>query len=123
MATRETLASFQGRSNVTKITSDNGMVNYLTSSMSFEEQANNLGANGLVTYENEHKHVLFLFSGNTEVGRFYLGKNLQGKSSEELVAQKSHILFFESWNPETKAWVPCAGYSNQESLASKVVRF
>lgn len=123
MATRETLASFKGRNNVTKITSDNGMVNYLTPSVSFEEKANELGANGLVTYEKENKHALFLFSGATEVGRFYLGKNLQGMGDEKLVEQRSHILFFESWNPETEKWVPCAGYSNQESLASKVVRF
>ena len=122
--TRETLNSFENRNNVTKITSDNGSVSYLTQSVSFGDETNARGACKLNTVENEKKHVLFLFNdGDAEVGRYYLGKKLQGSTPAELVEKKHNLCFFESYNPETKSWVPCVGMSNQEDLAKTAASF
>ena len=122
--TRENLNSYQGENNVTKITSDNGSISYLTQSVSFGDEAYAKGACGLATVENEKKHVLFLFNdAEAEVGRYYLGKKLQGKTPEELVEMKHTLCYFKSFNPETSSWVPCVGLSSQEDLAKKMVRF
>ena len=122
--TRETLNSFENKNNVTKITSDNGSVSYLTQSISFGDETYAKGASKLNTVENEKKHVLFLFnSADAEVGRYYLGKKLQGMSPAELVEKKHNLCFFESFNPETKSWVPCVGMSNQEDLAKTAASF
>lgn len=122
--TRETLASFENRNNVTKITSDNGSVSYLTQSVSFPEEANAKGACKLNTVETEKKHVLFFFNAaDVEVGRYYLGQKLQGQTPAQL-AEKKHVLcFFESYNPNTKQWVPCVGLSSQEDLSKSAVSF
>ena len=122
--TRESLNSFNGENNVTKITSDNGSVSYLTQSVSFGDEAYQTGACKLNTVENEKKHVLFLFnSADAEVGRYYLGKKLQGKTPKELVEMKHMLCFFRSFNPETQAWVPCVGLSTQEDLTKSAVSF
>ena len=124
LMTRENLASFENRNNVTKITSDNGSISYLTQSVSFGDETYAKGAVGLATVENEKKHVLFLFNDSeAEVGRYYLGKKLQGMTPDQLVEKKHVLCFFESFNSETKSWVPCVGLSNQEDLAKKIVRF
>ena len=122
--TRETINSYQGENNVTKITSDNGSVSYLTQSVSFGDEAYSKGACKLNTVENEKKHVLFLFnSADAEVGRYYLGKKLQGKTPAELVEMKHALCFFHSFNPETSQWVPCVGLSTQEDLSKSAVAF
>ena len=122
--TRENISSYQGENNVTKITSDNGSVSYLTQSVSFGDEAYATGACKLNTVENEKKHVLFLFnSADAEVGRYYLGKKLQGKTPQELVEQKHALCFFKSFNPETSSWVPCVGLSSQEDLSKSAVAF
>ena len=124
LMTRETLNSFENRNNVTKITSDNGSVSYLTQSVSFGDETNAKGACKLNTVENEKKHVLFLFNaGDAEVGRYYLGKKLQGMSPSELVEKKHNLCFFESYNPDTKAWVPCVGLSTSEDLTKSAISF
>nr|MCR4716902.1 hypothetical protein [Lachnospiraceae bacterium] len=107
---REILEQFQGRENVTHIISDNGTEYYLTQSHSFGDEAYFKGASSLNTVENEKKHVLFLFNDkDEEVGRYYIGKKLQGKTPSELVALKDSLVIFETWNPESKSWVPCVG--------------
>ena len=122
--TRENINSYQGENNVTKITSDTGSVSYLTQSVSFGDEAYSTGACKLNTVENEKKHVLFLFnSADAEVGRYYLGKKLQGKTPRELVEMKHMLCFFRSFNPETQAWVPCVGLSTQEDLTKSAVSF
>ena len=122
--TRETLSTFESKNNVSHIISDNGSESWLTSSSTFADETNRLGACKLNTVENEKKHVLFLFnSADAEVGRYYLGKKLQGKSPAELVEEKHALCFFESFNPETKSWVPCVGMSNQEDLAKTAASF
>ena len=116
--TRENLNSFQGMNNVTKITSDNGSISYLTESIAFTDEAYATGAVKVNTVENEKKHVLFLFnSADAEVGRFYLGKKLQGKTPAELAEMKHQLCIFKSWNPNSEQWVPCVGLSAQENLA------
>lgn len=106
--TREILEQFQGKRNVTKIISDNGLVSYLTQSRSFADEASSLGVSKLNTIEKGNKHVLFLFNKNDEeVGRYYIGKGLQGKTPSEIVGIKENLVFFDSWNPNTKKWVPC----------------
>ena len=127
--TRENLNSFENRNNVTKITSDNGSISYLTQSVSWGDETYAKGADIYNTVETEKKHVLFLFNKEkAEVGRYYLGQKLQGKTLDELDALKPVLCFFESWNPNgvttmpdgtTKAgaWIPCIGMSQQQSLA------
>lgn len=120
--TRENLSNYQGENNVTKITSDNGSVSYLTASTAFADEKNRIGAAKLNTVENEKKHVLFLFNAeDAEVGRYYLGKKLQGKSPAELAEMKHMLCFFKSYNPNTNEWVPCVGLGNGDSLATKAV--
>lgn len=124
LMTRETLNTFENRNNVTKITGDDGSISYLTQSSTFADETNRLGAVSLNTVENEKKHVLFLFNENeAEVGRYYLGKKLQGKTPNTLANEKATLCFFESFNPATKSWVPCVGLSSQESLAATAVHF
>lgn len=122
--TRENLDKFEGRDNVTKITADDNTVSYLTASTDFASYAKSKGAVALNTYENEKKHVLFLFDEmDAEVGRYYMGKKLQGKSVDELIEKKSNLCIFESYNPNTKQWVPCVGLSSQPSLSATAKRF
>ena len=110
---KELIGQFLGKENVIKIISDKGSVSYMTPSRSFGDEAYAIGATKLNTVENEKKHVLFLFNSNDEeVGRYYLGKKLQGKTLSELVALKDSLAFFETWNPESKSWVPCVGLSS-----------
>lgn len=122
--TRENLSSYNGVNNVTKITGDDGSVNYLSQSKSFGDEVYETGSVGLNTFENEKKHVLFLFNeAGAETGRYYLGKKLQGKSAQQLVEMKHQLCFFKSFNPKTNAWVPCVGLSSQEDLSKTMVRF
>jgi hypothetical protein len=122
--TREILDKFNDQVNVTKITSDNGSVSYLTQSVSFNDAAYATGACKLNTVENEKKHVLFLFNASdAEVGRFYLGKKLQGKTPKQLAEMKHSLCIFKSFNPSTKSWVPCVGLSSQEDLSKSAVSF
>ena len=127
--TRELISDYKGEKNVTKITNDEtGAVSYLTQSTTISDEMNRVGADGFVTLENEKKHVLFLYNAaDAEVGRYYLGKNLQQLGDEKLSTMKHVLCVFKSWNPNatdsegniTGAWVPCIGLSKQESLASK----
>ena len=122
---RELLDQFEGKRNVIKIISDNGTVTFLTQSRSFDDETSAKGATKLNTVENEKKHIFFLFDGNdNEVGRYYLGKHLQGKTPSELLELKDNLAFFESFNPETRKWVPCIGiFSNNpvKDIASKAI--
>jgi hypothetical protein len=122
--TRETLSTFESKNNVSHIISDNGSESWLTASSTFADETNRLGACKLNTVENEKKHVLFLFnSNNAEVARYYLGKKLQGKTPQELVEMKHSLCFFQSWNPNTREWVPCVGEGKGDNLASSAVGF
>ena len=106
----EILNEFQGKQNVRHIISDNGSECFLTQEVSFADETTAKGACKLNTVENEDKHVLFLFnSNNEEVGRYYLGKRLQGKTPSQLAEIKFDLVFFESFNLEQKEWVPCVG--------------
>lgn len=124
---KEIIDRFEGKQNVFHIISDNGTESYLTQSRSFADEAYNLGATKLNTVENEKKHVLFLFDSNDmEVGRYYIGKKLQGQTPAQFVEQKDRLAFFETWNPESRSWVPCVGITNNNPLkevASKAVSF
>ena len=126
--TREAINNYQGENNVTKITGDNGSISYLTASTSFHDEAFRVGACKLNTVETATKHVLFLFNeANAEVGRYYLGKKLQGMKPDELAAKVSTLCIFKSWNPTANggngSWVPCVGLSTQEDLSAKAVSF
>lgn len=121
---REILNEFNGENNVTKIKADNGSVSYLTPSVSFNDAAYAKGACKLNTVENEKKHVLFLFNADdAEVGRFYLGKKLQGKTPSQIVELKHQLYIFKSFNATTENWVPCIGLFTQESLSKTAVTF
>jgi hypothetical protein len=61
--------------------------------------------------------VLFLFNDkNEEVGRYYIGKKLQGKTPGQITELKDNLAFFESYNPKTKKWVPCVGFRKSAQL-------
>ena len=110
----ELLNQFQGRYNVRHIVNDNDVESWLTQEISFEDETFVKGACKLDTVENETKHVLYLFnSDNEEVGRYYIGKSLQGKTPSEFVEIKNDLVFFESFNPESKSWVPCVILSSK----------
>ena len=110
---KELIGQFQGKENVIKIISDKGSVSYMTPSRSFGDEAYAIGATKLNTVENDKKHVLFLFNDkDAEVGRYYIGKKLQGKTPEQITKIKDSLAFFETWNPESKSWVPCVGLSS-----------
>ena len=111
----EILEKFQGKNNVRHIVSASGNMSWLTPEISFADETYAKGACKLNTVENETKHVLFLFnSDNEEVGRYYLGKKLQGMSPAQLVEIKESLVFFESWNPESESWVPCVGINSSQ---------
>ena len=118
MATRENLAEFNGMRNVTKVTSDNGQVSYLTESVSLQAEANRVGATDYAIFENDKKHVFFLFSETGET-KYYLGQKLQGKGYDFIDSVLSKMVSFFSWNPTTSQWVPCVGLSDQPSLRSQ----
>ena len=94
--TKELLNQFQGKENVWHIISDNGIDCWLTQEVSFADETCAKGACKLNTVENETKHVLFLFNDkNEEVGRYYIGKKLQGKTPNELVQLKDQMCFLK----------------------------
>jgi len=118
---KELLASFQGKENVWHIVLSNGMSSYLTQECSFADETFVKGACKLNTVENDKKHVLFLFNDrDAEVGRYYLGKKLQGLTPKQLTEVKHELCFFESWNPETMKWVPCVGKSKDSVKKQKL---
>ena len=126
-AIREQLTSFEGQNNVSKIVNpETNAVSYLTQSVSFGDETYALGACKLNTRENtkNNKHVLFLFNASdAEVGRYYMCKSVQGKTPEELVEMKHTLLFFKSWNPTEKNWVPCVSMGSQDNAAKDAVAF
>jgi hypothetical protein len=113
----EILSEFQGRRNIRHIISDNGAEIFLTQGVSFADEITAKGACKLNTVENATKHVLFLFNDkNEEVGRYYIGKKLQGKTPGQITELKDNLAFFESYNPKTKKWVPCVGFRKSAQL-------
>lgn len=112
---KEFLDSFEGKKNVWHIISDNGNECWLTQEVSFADETCARGACKLNTVVTDTKHVLFLFNNkDEEVGRYYIGKKLQGKTPGQITELKDQVCFFESWNPSTKSWVPCIGFSSKE---------
>lgn len=108
---RSELPFFEGRENVTCVTSDAGIKTYLTKPIPLREIAKRHGGCKLNTIETDVKHVLFIFDNNDkEVGRYYLGKKLHGKSPEEIVKIMDILVVFDTFNPNTREWVPCVGY-------------
>lgn len=123
---KELLATFHGKKNVMHIVASNGTSSYFTPERSFDDETNAKGACKLNTVENEKKHVLFLFNDrDAEVGRYYIGKKLQGLTPVQLTEIKNELCFFESWNPDTKEWVPCVGKVKidikEEKLSTEVI--
>ena len=118
---KELLTSFHGKDNVWHIIVGNGTESYLTQECSLVDEIYLKGANKLNTVENDKKHVLFLFNDkDEEVGRYYLGKKLQGLTPAQLIEIKQEIVVFESWNPETKKWVPCVGKAKEKSDKNEI---
>lgn len=118
---KEFLDSFEGKKSVWHIILDNGNESWITQEVSFADETCAKGACKLNTVENDKKHVLFLFNEkNQEVGRYYLGKKLQGMSPERIFDIRESLSFFDSWNPETSKWVPCVGSkSSGQSTVTK----
>ena len=118
----EILNEFQGKRNVRHIIADNGTESFLTQGVSFADETIAKGACKLNTVENATKHILFLFNSNDEeVGRYYLGKRLQGMTPEQLVELKESIIFLDSWDPDTKTWVPCVGFNKTSQIAQPLI--
>lgn len=105
----EILAFFQGKNNVNHIVIK-GIDVWISDIRSFDEEILRKGATKFNTFENERKHIMFLFNDNDEeVGRYYIGKKLQGKAPEQIENLIDNIEFFETWNSNKKEWVPCVG--------------
>lgn len=120
--TRETINNFNGENNVTKITSDNGTVSYLSQSVNFRDEAYSKGGVTLASYEQNNKHALFLFNAaKAEVGRYYLCKSLQGAGDDAIAASADCMVVFKSW--DGSSWVPCVSKTSQVNLAQKSVSF
>lgn len=120
---KELISFFQGKKNVTHIISPTGADTYITPGRSFGDEAYTIGACKLNTVENDKKHVLFLFNNNDEeVGRYYIGKKLQGITPAQLTKMKDILVFFESWNPESEKWVPCVGIADNTTQKAEKLR-
>ena len=116
------LNEFQGKHYVRHVISDNGTESWLTQEVSFADETCAKGACKLNTVENDTKHVLFLFNNeDEEVGRYYIGKSLQGKTPEQIVELKAQLYFLECWNPLKKHWVPCVGFRKSAQLSQSFV--
>lgn len=114
---REVIEYFQGKRNVDHIINNNGVELYLTKARSFEIEASNLGACMYAKFENETKHVLFLFNkDDEEVGRFYIGKKLQELTYDEIDNKIDNLVVFESWNPKLEKWIPCIGVKENNTI-------
>ena len=121
VAKTEILPHFQGKDDVRHIIASNGSESFLSKKRRFRDEVYYVGACKLNTVENETKHVLFLFNNeDEEVGRYYLGKELQGKSPAQLVEIKNDLSFFDCWNPDSNKWVPCVGL---ESVSTATTSF
>lgn len=109
---RNSLSEFENRVNVSEIVNEeNGEVSYLTQSQSFDEVKNSLGATKLNTVES--KHALFLLNADgAVVKKCYMCKSLHGKTPAQIAEQKHSLIFFESYNADTKSWVPCISVGN-----------
>lgn len=109
---RNSLSEFENRVNVSEIVNDStGEVSYLTQSQSFDEVKNSLGATKLNTVES--KHALFLLNREgAVVKKCYMCKSLHGKTPAQIAEQKHSLIFFESYNADTKSWVPCISVGN-----------
>ena len=119
----ELLDSFEGKHNVRHIINDNGIESWLTQEKSFGDEAYAKGACKLNTVENETKHVLFLFNSNDEeVGRYYIGKILQGKTPNEIIELIDKMIVFEVWKPSTKCWIPCIDIYYEEKNNPKDIK-
>ena len=118
---KELLSTFQGKKNVWHILLSDGTSSYLTQEWSFDDEACAKGACKLNTVENDKKHVLFLFNDrDAEVGRYYIGEKLRGLTPKQLTEIKHELCVFESWNLETKKWVPCVGKSKESIRKQKL---
>lgn len=119
---REILDYYQGKANVIHSVMADGRETWLSQEIPFTEEFDNKGASKVYTVENDKKHVLFLFNDNNEeVGRYYIGKKLQGMTPEQLVELKECIFYLDSWNPETKTWVPCVGINKKNQSAQPLI--
>jgi hypothetical protein len=109
---RKSLPEFENRVNVSEIVNeDNGEVSYLTQSQSFDEVKIALNATKLNTVES--KHALFLLNKEgAVVKKCYMCKSLHGKTPAQIAEKKHSLIFFESYNAETKSWVPCISVGN-----------
>ena len=106
---KEMLDSFEGKDDVSHSISKKGEA-WTTQERPFTEECGKKGACKLNTVENDKKHVLFLFNEkDEEVGRYFIGKKLQGTTPDQIIQKKSNLFFLESWNPIKKEWVPCIG--------------
>ena len=121
---RENLPLFEKRDNVTKVTNEEtGSISYLTQSITFGEEANKVGATVVDTFENDTKHVMLFFNDdNTVVGKYYMGKKLQGMTPDELLEKKAVLCIFESWNPNASAWIPCVGLAKNQGPSEHSAR-
>lgn len=104
--TKETLAAFNGKVNVTHIIQRDGdevKEAWLSKPAGFTKTKDNLGADSL-DVSPDGKWATF-YAGEEELDSFRLSNNLQGKTPAELVAMKPCLLFFQSWFPAEKRWV------------------
>lgn len=116
--TRETLATFENRSQVSHITSEKGEA-WLTPTTNFTNLKNKLGADSVDVSEDGKR--IFFYAGQEIVGDYRLANSLKGSTPAELVKEKHCLLFFESWYPAEQRWVlNCAKGTPRQKSANAV---
>lgn len=116
---REKVANFNGKAVVDHITqTENGKVvaeAWLTSPRKYNDEKNSLGAELIGVTENNR--FAFMDAESTEIDSYRLPNSLKDKSTEEIIAQKHALLFFETWYPAESRWVKqCAIGTNKPKL-------
>ena len=109
---KEILIFFEGMENVTHCISKKGEA-WISKTRTYKEERDKKGARKINTYESGNKHIFFLMDDNyTVLGKYYMAKELQGKTPKQIISDKLRLFFFESWNPTKREWVPCIGINN-----------
>lgn len=108
MVEQKRLTYFEGKENVTVQVDECGRVKYLTQPIPFTSLVSELGAKKLSIVEKNQFRFLYLLTPDGKVvGKYYIWKSIQEKTSQELVKMKHLLVCFEVYIEKNKDWLPC----------------
>lgn len=108
MVEQKRLTYFEGKENVTVQVDECGRVKYLTQPIPFTSLVSELGAKKLSVVEKNQFRFLYLLTPDGKVvGKYYIWKSIQEKTSQELVKMKHLLVCFEVYIEKNKDWLPC----------------